>query len=118
MHPTPHCCLQGGFEILSKCTGKELVGLSYEPLFSYFKDVPNAFRVVADSYVTDDSGTGIVHQVGAWVGARGVGEEGVKTCIAGCLGSAQRVGNEVWQHLLAGCPSSSLFAVLPFLSLA
>ena len=65
MHPNPLCYLQGGFEILSKCTGKDLVGMSYEPLFPYFKDMPNAFSVVADSYVTDDSGTGIVHQVGA-----------------------------------------------------
>ena len=57
--------LKGGFEVLSKCVGKDLVGLRYVPLFPYFTHLaPAAFRVVSDGYVTDDSGTGIVHQVG------------------------------------------------------
>lgn len=43
--------------------GTELVGLKYEPIFNYFADRPSAFVVCADSYVTNDSGTGIVHQV-------------------------------------------------------
>lgn len=45
--------------------GQELVGLRYEPLFPYFAHLANAFRVVADGYVTDDSGTGVVHQASA-----------------------------------------------------
>lgn len=36
----------------------------YEPLFPYFASLSTAFRVVSDAYVTDDSGTGVVHQVG------------------------------------------------------
>ncbi|GAX77028.1 hypothetical protein CEUSTIGMA_g4475.t1 [Chlamydomonas eustigma] len=58
---------QGGFEVISKCQGKELVGKRYTPLFPYFMHLaPQAFRVVSDTYVTDDSGTGIVHQAPAF----------------------------------------------------
>ncbi|MBD3647077.1 MAG: isoleucine--tRNA ligase, partial [Pseudomonadales bacterium] len=48
--------------------GKDLVGLKYEPLFDYFADLENegAFTVVADDYVTTESGTGIVHQAPAF----------------------------------------------------
>lgn len=56
--------------------GSELVGLTYTPLFSYFATMPNAFRVVSDTYVTDDSGTGIVHQAPAF------GEDDYRVCIA------------------------------------
>ena len=51
-------------EITNKtlCPGKELVGMRYEPLFDFQKGlVENAWRVVADSYVTMTDGTGIVH---------------------------------------------------------
>jgi isoleucyl-tRNA synthetase len=38
------------FEILSTCTGKELVGKKYEPLFPYFSDRKDrAFRVICDT---------------------------------------------------------------------
>lgn len=43
--------------------GSELVGLKYEPMFDYFADRQGSFIVCGDSYVTNDSGTGIVHQV-------------------------------------------------------
>jgi hypothetical protein len=42
------------------------VGATYEPLFPYFADHSSAFRVVSDGYVTDDSGTGVVHQAPAF----------------------------------------------------
>lgn len=52
------------YEVLKTIKGKDLVGLQYKPLFDYFADWGDrAFTVVADSYVTNDSGTGIVHQV-------------------------------------------------------
>jgi isoleucyl-tRNA synthetase len=41
--------------------GRDLVGIKYEPLFPYFKNTPNAFRVVAAEFVTTSDGTGIVH---------------------------------------------------------
>lgn len=48
---------------LDEIKGKELVGLTYEPLFDYFADLRNegAFQVLADDYVSTESGTGIVH---------------------------------------------------------
>ncbi|MSR68115.1 isoleucine--tRNA ligase, partial [Candidatus Peribacteria bacterium] len=51
------------FTIEKEQTGKELVGLTYKPLFPYyaeqFKD--KAFRIVAGDFVTTTDGTGIVH---------------------------------------------------------
>lgn len=40
---------------------KDLVGLEYEPIFSYFNDTPRAFRVMNGKFVSADEGTGIVH---------------------------------------------------------
>jgi isoleucyl-tRNA synthetase len=54
--------------------GTELLGKSYEPLFPYFASRPKAFVVLGDSYVTEDSGTGIVHQ------APGHGEDDFRVC--------------------------------------
>lgn len=48
-------------EAQSKFTGDELVGLEYFPLFDYFKDHPNSFKVLAGDFVTDTDGTGVVH---------------------------------------------------------
>lgn len=42
------------------------VGARYEPLFPYFASHHDGFRVVSDGYVTDDSGTGVVHQAPAF----------------------------------------------------
>lgn len=43
--------------------GKDLVGLTYEPLFGYFANLKSegAFQILADDYVSTESGTGIVH---------------------------------------------------------
>jgi isoleucyl-tRNA synthetase len=41
--------------------GKDLIGLSYEPLFPYFANTENAFRVVEGDFVTTADGTGVVH---------------------------------------------------------
>ncbi len=49
------------YSIIAEVTGKDLVGLEYEPLFSYYKDTPNAFRVVAADFVSTGDGTGVVH---------------------------------------------------------
>ncbi|KAH6765950.1 tRNA synthetase class I L [Perilla frutescens var. hirtella] len=64
------------YEILDKFTGASLVGKTYVPLFDYFKDYSDvAFRVVSDNYVTDDSGTGIVHCAPAF------GEDDYRVCL-------------------------------------
>jgi len=54
------------YELLATLPGAELVGLTYVPLFPYYQDAPNAFRVVADAYVTTTDGTGVVHQAPAY----------------------------------------------------
>lgn len=66
------------YEILEKFLGSKLQGLSYTPLFPYFNHLAEkgAFRVLADSYVTEDSGTGIVHQ------APYFGEDDYRVCLA------------------------------------
>jgi len=62
--------------VLSTCTGADLVGLEYVPLWDTFADAKGegAFRVVSDDYVSTDSGTGIVHQAPAF------GEDDARVC--------------------------------------
>ena len=52
------------FKVVEKILGKDLVGLKYKPLFNYFYEdfKDTGFRVIPADYVTNDSGTGIVHQ--------------------------------------------------------
>ena len=60
--PTPRC-LSHGCPELSRVKGSELVGMKYKPMFDYFADRETSFVVCEDNYVTNESGTGIVHQV-------------------------------------------------------
>eukprot|EP01062_Namystynia_karyoxenos_P076583 TRINITY_DN752_c0_g1_i2.p1 TRINITY_DN752_c0_g1~~TRINITY_DN752_c0_g1_i2.p1 ORF type:complete len:1234 (+),score=563.16 TRINITY_DN752_c0_g1_i2:123-3704(+) len=66
------------YEVLEEYKGKQLVGRQYEPLFDFFlrKKADGCFKVIMDTYVTEDSGTGIVHQ------APGFGEDDYRVCIA------------------------------------
>ena len=66
------------YTVLETVKGVSLKGKTYVPLFDYFKDdfSASAFRVCADGYVTDDSGTGIVHQAPAF------GEDDMRVCVA------------------------------------
>ncbi|XP_070558772.1 isoleucine--tRNA ligase, cytoplasmic-like [Ptychodera flava] len=52
------------YAVLEKFKGETLRGKGYKPLFEYFGKYKGqgAFQVVVDNYVTDDTGTGIVHQ--------------------------------------------------------
>ncbi|GAA97385.1 uncharacterized protein L969DRAFT_94442 [Mixia osmundae IAM 14324] len=56
------------FTKLGVYKGSEMVGWRYEPIFDYFVDKfrDRGFKVVADTYVTATSGTGIVHQAPAF----------------------------------------------------
>ncbi len=56
--------------------GADLVGRRYEPLFPYFADHPNAFRVLGAAFVTTEDGTGVVHM------APGFGEDDQIACAA------------------------------------
>jgi isoleucyl-tRNA synthetase len=66
------------FQVLEKIPGANLVGLKYVPLFDYFKPqlAHSAWRVIADDYVSDENGTGIVHQAPAF------GEDDYRACVA------------------------------------
>ena len=50
-------------KIVRECKGKDLVGLSYEPLTDFFKEKKEegAFRVISADFVELDEGVGIVH---------------------------------------------------------
>ncbi len=50
-----------GFTRVSTIKGTELVGRRYAPLFPYFKDAANAFRVISGAFVSAVDGTGVVH---------------------------------------------------------
>jgi isoleucyl-tRNA synthetase len=64
------------YRLVKSYKGSELVGLKYEPLFPYFKDQPNAFRLINADFVTTTDGTGVVHIAPAygeddyWAGRR------------------------------------------------
>ena len=76
--PAAAAAASAGFTILAKVQGSELVGRTYTPLFPYFADLKSAgaFKVCGDAYVTEDSGTGIVHQAPAF------GEDDFRVCLA------------------------------------
>ena len=64
-------------EVLEKFPGAKLKELRYEPPFDYFKKHKDvAFRVLCDGYVTEGSGSGIVHQ------APYFGEDDYRVCLA------------------------------------
>ncbi len=54
------------YEISKEVKGSELEGLQYEPLFPYFKDNPNSFKILTADFVTAEAGTGIVHTAPAF----------------------------------------------------
>jgi isoleucyl-tRNA synthetase len=56
--------------------GSQLVGRHYQPLFPFFENTENAFRVVAAPFVDVEEGTGVVHL------APGFGEEDMEVCEA------------------------------------
>ncbi|OCF60579.1 isoleucine-tRNA ligase [Kwoniella mangroviensis CBS 10435] len=56
------------FKKVGQFVGKDMVGWRYIPMFDHFTEQyeDRAFRVLSDTYVTDTSGTGIVHQAPAF----------------------------------------------------
>ena len=67
------------FEILEEMKGTAVAGLRYVPLFDFFAHTAqsaNYFCVISDAYVTDDAGTGVVHQAPAF------GEDDYRVCLA------------------------------------
>jgi isoleucyl-tRNA synthetase len=64
----------GEYKVLKNLPGQDLVGKSFEPLFPYFADAPNAFRIFSDGFVSTSEGTGIVHMAPAY------GEDDYRIC--------------------------------------
>jgi len=56
------------YTTINTMEGRELVGMRYKPLFSYFSDQQQegAFRVIAADFVSLEDGTGIVHTAPAF----------------------------------------------------
>lgn len=69
-----------GAEVLDTVLGSALVGRMYTPMFSYFADQPDAFRVIAGDFVTTEDGTGVVHL------APGFGEDDQRVCSENGIG--------------------------------
>lgn len=63
-----------GEEIVTTFAGKDLVNLKYEPLFPYFNDHENSFKILEGDFVTEGDGTGVVHL------APGFGEDDQRVC--------------------------------------
>ena len=63
------------YDILQRFTGASLVGKKYHSIFPYFEHLKDAFRVISDDYVTEEGGTGIVHQAPAF------GEDDYRVCL-------------------------------------
>jgi len=61
-------------EALGTIKGSELVGLTYQPLLSYFANHPNSFKILAGDFVVEGDGTGVVHM------APGFGEDDQIIC--------------------------------------
>ncbi|MGP8250011.1 MAG: isoleucine--tRNA ligase [Candidatus Dormibacteria bacterium] len=66
--------LDGPYQVEREMAGRELVGVRYQPPFSYLPEQPQAFAVMAADFVATDEGTGIVHTAGAY------GEDDLKLC--------------------------------------
>jgi isoleucyl-tRNA synthetase len=53
-------------QVVERLTGRDLLGRSYTPPFSYFLGHPHSHRVVEADFVTTEDGTGLVHSAGAF----------------------------------------------------
>ncbi|WP_433376284.1 isoleucine--tRNA ligase [Actinoplanes sp. CA-142083] len=67
-----------GFEKVGSVLGRDLAGRKYTPLFDFLVEQagPNAYQVLAADYVSDEDGTGVVHQAPAF------GEDDQNVCNA------------------------------------
>ena len=68
--------------------GSDLVGLSYTPLFDFFADQPNAFKVISADFVDVGEGTGAVHMSPAF------GEDDYNACTAAGIEMVMPVDNQ------------------------
>ena len=48
-------------KIIEEFKGEKLKDLKYEPIFPYFKDSKNAFKIILVNFVSAEEGTGLIH---------------------------------------------------------
>ncbi|KAG9395572.1 Isoleucine-tRNA ligase [Carpediemonas membranifera] len=96
------------YTTLATFAGEALRGVTYEPLFPFFQEweQTGCFSVLVDDYVTDDSGTGVVHQ------APFFGEDDYRVCLAHGLIKAD--GDMVCPVDDTGCFDDTVAEVLSF----
>ena len=58
--------LEGEYEVVDRMAGADLVGLDYEPLYTYLPPKERAWYVVAGDFVSTEDGTGVVHTAAAY----------------------------------------------------
>lgn len=61
-------------KIIKEIKGEELSGLQYEPVFPYFKNLKNAFKIIPVDFVAAEEGTGLIHLAPAF------GEDDYEAC--------------------------------------
>ena len=76
------------YEVLETYKGSELVGKKYEQIMPFVAVEGNSFQILADNYVTDADGTGIVHIAPAY------GEDDNRVCRENNIGFVQSVGKD------------------------
>ncbi len=76
------------YTIIETYKGKDLVGTPYEQLMPFAKIEGKCFEVIADSYVTDVDGTGIVHVAPCY------GEDDNRVCRINQMGFSRSVGKD------------------------
>ena len=76
------------FEVLETYKGTDLVGTNYEQLMPFAEVEGKCFEVLADSYVTSEDGTGIVHIAPAY------GEDDNRVCKENGSGFVNPVGKD------------------------
>lgn len=76
------------FEVLETYKGTDLVGTKYEQLMPFAEVEGKCFEVVADSYVTSEDGTGIVHIAPAY------GDDDNRVCKENGIGFVNPVGKD------------------------
>ena len=84
------------YEVLETYKGTDLVGTNYEQLMPFVEVDGKCFEVLADSYVTSEDGTGIVHIAPAY------GEDDNRVCRENGIGFVNPVGKD-------GCYTTGLW---------
>ena len=74
------------YEVIEEYKGTDLVGIKYEQLLPFVEVEGKCFSVIADNYVTDSDGTGIVHIAPAY------GEDDNRVCRENNFGFVNPVG--------------------------